>query len=234
MSRECRPKRAELCQRCSPQRIYGRTSPQRHASPSQPGRPGTRSCRSGRRPAVEPTHSQTQITLGRSSSPPVPSAAYRFFHKITVGSDAPVRRTISLVPSPSPASSTIRARWASPARIDVDRTHEASTSRSRGGTSTHTVKAINPASAKHRQQSRNLTHGTLGSEPSARSRLTGSILVDSARMLICRRPGQVQAADRGQTGPSRLASQRSRGDESSISSKVPVPCTQNGHIGPKA
>ena len=81
--------------------------------------------------------------LGRSSSPPIPSAAYRFFHVITVGLDAPVRRTISLVPGPSPASSTIRARWASPARIDGDRTHEASTSRSRGGTSTLTVKAIN-------------------------------------------------------------------------------------------
>ena len=81
--------------------------------------------------------------LGRSSSPPVPSAAYRFFHKITVGLDTPVRRAISFVPIPSPASSTIRARWASPARIDGDRTHEASTSRSRGGTSTFTVNAIN-------------------------------------------------------------------------------------------
>jgi hypothetical protein len=81
--------------------------------------------------------------FGRSSSPPVPSAAYRFFHKITVGLDTPVRRTISLVPIPSAASSTIRARCASPARIDGDRTHEASTSRSRGGTSTFTVNAIN-------------------------------------------------------------------------------------------
>ena len=99
--------------------------------------------------------------FGRSSSPPIPSAAYRFFHVITVGLDAPVRRTISLVPSPSPASSTILARWASPARIDVDRTHEASTSRSRGGTSTHTVKAINGASAKHHRRSRHLAHETL-------------------------------------------------------------------------
>ena len=62
---------------------------------------------------------------------------------ITVGFDTPVRRTISLVPVPSPASSTIRARWASPARIDGERTHEASTSRSRGGTSTFTVNAMN-------------------------------------------------------------------------------------------
>ena len=79
---------------------------------------------------------------GRSASPPVPSAAYRFFLKITVGLDTPVRRTISFVPIPSPASSTILARWASPARMDVARTHEASTSRLRGGTSTHTVNAI--------------------------------------------------------------------------------------------
>jgi hypothetical protein len=48
--------------------------------------------------------------LGRSSSPPIPSAAYRFFHKITVGFDIPVRRMISFVPVPSPASSTILAR----------------------------------------------------------------------------------------------------------------------------
>jgi len=80
--------------------------------------------------------------LGRSPSPPLPSAAYRRFHKITVGLDAPVRRTISFVPIPSAASSTIRARRASPARIDGDRTHEASTSRSRGGTSTLTVNAM--------------------------------------------------------------------------------------------
>ena len=80
--------------------------------------------------------------FGRSSSPPVPSAAYRFFHKITVGLDTPVRRAISFVPIPSAASSTILARWASPARIDGDLAHEASTSRSRGGTSTFTVNGI--------------------------------------------------------------------------------------------
>src|SRR5439155_21848778 len=60
-----------------------------------------------------------------------------------VGLDTPVRRAISFVPIPSAASSTIRARCASPARIDGDRTHEASTSRSRGGTSTFTVNGIN-------------------------------------------------------------------------------------------
>ena len=80
--------------------------------------------------------------LGRSSSPPIPSAAYRCFQKITVGFDTPVRRTISLVPAPSAASRTIRARCASPARIDWERVHEARTSRSRGGTSTVTVNGI--------------------------------------------------------------------------------------------
>ena len=80
--------------------------------------------------------------FGRSSSPPIPSVAYLFFQAITVGLDSPVRRTISFVPIPSPASSTIRARCASPARIEVERAHEASTSRSRGGTSTFTVNAI--------------------------------------------------------------------------------------------
>jgi hypothetical protein len=44
--------------------------------------------------------------LGRSSRPPMPSAACRRFHAITVGLDTPARRTISLVPSPSPASSS--------------------------------------------------------------------------------------------------------------------------------
>ena len=80
--------------------------------------------------------------FGRSSSPPIPSAAYRLFHAITVGFDTPVRRTISFVPTPSAASSTIRARCASPARIDGERAHETSTSRSRGGTSTLTVNGI--------------------------------------------------------------------------------------------
>ena len=81
--------------------------------------------------------------LGQSSRAPVPSAASRFFREITVGLGALVRRAISFVPILSEASSTIRARWASPARIDGDRTHEASTSRSRGGTSTLTVNAMN-------------------------------------------------------------------------------------------
>ena len=53
--------------------------------------------------------------FGRSSSPPIPSAAYRFFHAITVGLDTPVRRTISFVPEPvrRPAA---RSGPAAPAR----------------------------------------------------------------------------------------------------------------------
>ncbi len=93
--------------------------------------------------------------LGRSSSPPMPSAAYRRFQKITVGLDTPVRAMISLVPSPSPASNTIRARRASPTRIDGERTHEASTSWSRGVTSTVTVNDIN-----HRPRTRIRRQGT--------------------------------------------------------------------------
>ncbi len=76
--------------------------------------------------------------FGRSASPPMPSAAYRFFHAITVGLDTPTRLAISFVPTPSAASSTIRARCASPARTDGARNHPARTSRSRGDTSTAT------------------------------------------------------------------------------------------------
>ena len=86
-------------------------------------------------PAVCPARASADARAGGSSSPPVPSAAYRFFQKLTVGLDTPVRRAISFVPIPSPPSSAILARWAaSPAWIDGDRTHEASTSGSRGGT----------------------------------------------------------------------------------------------------
>jgi hypothetical protein len=82
---------------------------------------------------------------GRPSSPLVPSAAYRFSRKSTAGLDAPVRRTISSVPRPSSASSTILARCASPARIEGERPHKVSTSRSRGGTFTLTVNAVSHA-----------------------------------------------------------------------------------------
>ena len=53
-----------------------------------------------------------------------------------------MRFTISPVPKPSPASSTIRARSTKPARIDDARVHDSNTSRSAGGTSTPTVNAI--------------------------------------------------------------------------------------------
>jgi hypothetical protein len=60
---------------------------------------------------------------------------YRFFHKITIGFgfEAPVRRAILFVSSMS-AASTILADCTNPTRIDVDRTHEISTPRSRRGT----------------------------------------------------------------------------------------------------
>jgi hypothetical protein len=67
---------------------------------------------------------------------------------------------ISLVPSPSPASNTIRARRASPARIDGERTHEASTSWSRGGTLHGHSQRHKPWSANENQTSRYLAHGT--------------------------------------------------------------------------
>jgi len=60
--------------------------------------------------------------------------AYRCFHEITVCFATPTRRTISLVPTPSAASNTIRARAANSARIDGDRSQPSSTSRSAGGT----------------------------------------------------------------------------------------------------
>ncbi len=52
-------------------------------------------------PARSPHHRSLRGRpgLGRSSSPPMPSAAYRFFHAITVGLDTPVRVTISFVPA---------------------------------------------------------------------------------------------------------------------------------------
>jgi len=82
--------------------------------------------------------------LGRSSSPPMPSAAYRRFQKITVGLDTPVRAMISLVPSPSPASNTIRARRAAQRNLH-------------GHSQRH-----KPSSANENQTSRYLAHGTLG------------------------------------------------------------------------
>jgi hypothetical protein len=86
--------------------------------------------------------------FGRSSRPASPSAAYRFFHAITVGFDAPTRSTISFVPTPSPASSTIRARRTSPAGMEVDRVHDSSTLRSAAGTSTATVNDIPQSTAR--------------------------------------------------------------------------------------
>jgi hypothetical protein len=72
--------------------------------------------------------------LGRSASPPAPSAAYRRFHAITVVCSAPFAGQFHWCPARPAASSTILARCASSSLIDGGRTHEASTSRSHGGT----------------------------------------------------------------------------------------------------
>ena len=77
--------------------------------------------------------------FGRSSSPAIPSLAYRRFQPMTVGLLTPTRRTISAVPTPSAASNTIRARCANPARTDEDRVHDDNTARSAAGTCTPTV-----------------------------------------------------------------------------------------------
>ena len=86
--------------------------------------------------------------FGRSSRPASPSAAYRFFHPITVGLDAPVRVAISFVPTPSAANNTIRARRTGPAGIDVERSHDSNTLRSAAGTSTATVNDIPQSTAR--------------------------------------------------------------------------------------
>jgi hypothetical protein len=52
-----------------------------------------------------------------------PKLAYRFRQPITVGRDTPTRSAISVLDTPSAASSTIRARRASPALIEDDHVH---------------------------------------------------------------------------------------------------------------
>ena len=61
---------------------------------------------------------------------------------ITVGFETPTRWTISPVPAPSAAASTILARITSPAGIDGDLSHRSSSARSRGDTSTPAVNAM--------------------------------------------------------------------------------------------
>ena len=72
----------------------------------------------------------------------MPSAAKRRFQPITAGLLNPTRRTISVVPTPSAASNTTRARCASPAFIDRDRVHDNNSSRSREDNSTPTVNGM--------------------------------------------------------------------------------------------
>ena len=67
-----------------------------------------------------------------SSSPFTPELAYRSRQPITVGRDTPTRSAISVLDTPSAASSTIRARCARPALIDDDRVQDSNNSRSPG------------------------------------------------------------------------------------------------------
>ena len=82
--------------------------------------------------------------FGRSSKPARPSAMKRFRHAVTVGRVDPVLSTISFVPTPSAASSTILARRASPAGIDVDRSQDSSTTRSDSDTTGRGISRHSP------------------------------------------------------------------------------------------
>jgi hypothetical protein len=65
-----------------------------------------------------------------SASPASPCSAYRARHAFTVGRLTPTSRAISTFGVPSAASSTIRARAASPAPTELDRVSPTSASRS--------------------------------------------------------------------------------------------------------
>jgi hypothetical protein len=62
--------------------------------------------------------------------------------------DTPTRDTISFVPAPSAASSTIRARCTRPAGIEGARNHRDNSARSESGTSTATVNGMLKSTAK--------------------------------------------------------------------------------------
>ncbi len=70
----------------------------------------------------------------------------------------PTHRTISFVPTPSAASSTIRARCASPTRIDGTRSHN---SQSRRGTSTVTANDVHQDLRNVTLRSSYIAHRTL-------------------------------------------------------------------------
>jgi len=67
---------------------------------------------------------------GSSASPAIPLVAYRSRQPITVGRDTPTVSAIAVFDTPSAANSTIRARCARPARIELERVHPVSSSRS--------------------------------------------------------------------------------------------------------
>jgi hypothetical protein len=83
--------------------------------------------------AIEGSHRTTcgQETLPRQGIAGAAAVDHRFIPRPTVelrqnGRDTPTRAAISVFDRHSPASSTIRARFASPARIPEARTHERS------------------------------------------------------------------------------------------------------------
>ncbi len=71
----------------------------------------------------------------RSSKAAIPPRSYRARHDTTVGRLTPTRSAISVLPNPSAANSTIRARRASPDFTAVDRTQLSSSGRSVSRTS---------------------------------------------------------------------------------------------------
>ncbi len=98
--------------------------------------------------------------FGRSSSPPTPSTAYRRFHAITVGLDTPVRRTISLVPSPPPPAK--RSGPAAPARPGSTATAPRGQHLTVARRNLHVhSQRHKPSSANDNQRSRFLVHATL-------------------------------------------------------------------------
>src|SRR5512134_2821607 len=77
---------------------------------------------------------------GRSSRPAIPSAAYRFSHRSTVGRDTPAHAAISFFCRPSARHNTIRARVATGADVSAAFTSTRSSFRSSDVNSTRSLK----------------------------------------------------------------------------------------------
>ena len=76
---------------------------------------------------------------GRSSRPAIPSAAYRFSHKSTVGRDTPANAAISFFCRPSAHHNTIRARVATGAEVAASFINARSSFRSSASNSTRSL-----------------------------------------------------------------------------------------------